>query len=523
MRPDMQRRNSSVLSRTLNMTGLAVLAATWALGQESAPAPLTAVDREKVLEEIRELKQRLAKLEAIVEGSGAAPPETVTVAPAPAPAAQPQASAAAAPQPVAGASGPGAAAGTGTQGAPAQTKTPFGFGDFTWMNGQSRQKSQVLTNSFGTLSLYLDSYYGYSFNHPSDNTITGSATVARNTEFTLNLVSVDFSTQYKNIIGEVSFQDGNQLSLIQNADQSVNRGRFLSVSDYRYLGQALAGYHFDKWYGINVEAGLFYSYIGMESYLTGENWNYNRSLLSDYTPFYFEGVRVQIYPDEHWKIEPWIMNGYQSYGKWNHNSAVGLSNYYRPQEWLTFAANFYYGTDERNNPNRRRFHHDDSMEVRYWNRPEASGVSKMAFSLNNHYGFESGGINPFPGRNSYFLGSALAHRVWLHKDHYAFTVRGEALTNPGRYLAIPPTADGFLPGPDNYSFKVWGLTGTFDYLPTDFMDFRAEFLSRHSNVPYFAGPGGTTSPDGYLGTPGLFTPDLAKHENRLTFAIDWRM
>ena len=63
---------------------------------------------------------------------------------------------------------------------------------------------------------------------------------------------------------------------------------------------------------------------------------------------------------------------------------------------------------------------------------------------------------------------------------------------------------------------------TFDVLPTDLLTFRLEFISRHSNVGYFAGPGGTTSPDGWQGTPGTFVPDLIKHENGLTFSIHWR-
>ena len=32
---------------------------------------------------------------------------------------------------------------------------------------------------------------------------------------------------------------------------------------------------------------------------------------------------------------------------------------------------------------------------------------------------------------------------------------------------------------------------------------------------------GTTSPDGWQKTPGPFVADLVKHENRLTFAINW--
>jgi len=55
------------------------------------------------------------------------------------------------------------------------------------MNCQSRQKSEPLSNSFATVSLYLDTYYGYSFNQPRDDTIVGSGAVGRNTEWQLSL------------------------------------------------------------------------------------------------------------------------------------------------------------------------------------------------------------------------------------------------------------------------------------------------------------------------------------------------
>jgi hypothetical protein len=400
---------------------------------------------------------------------------------------------------------------------------PFAFGDFTWMNGQSRQKSQPLSNSFATVNLYLDTYYGYSFNHPKDDTIVGSGAVGRDGEWQINNATIGIDTNYKNVLGKITLQSGNQLAVTQDLDGTVNRGRNLSVANNKYIGEAVAGYHFDKLDGINVEAGYFYSYIGLESYLLAENWSYNRSFVSDMTPFYFSGARVQIFPTDKIKIEPWVMNGYQTYGKWNKNSSVGLSNYWRPREYLGFVANFYYGTDTKDDPNRKRFHHDDSILLRYFNRPQSAGISKMAFSLNSHYGAQFGGVNPFPGRKEYMLGSSFANRIWFAHDHLAWSFRAEGVTNPGRYLALPPSPIGFLPGPDQYSLKLWEITSTFDVLPTDFQAFRFEFISRHSNVGYFAGPGGTTSPDGWQGTLGTFLPDLVKHENRLTFAINWRL
>jgi len=508
------------------------------LGQTSAPNP----EVQALRDEVKELRARLNGLESKLEALAPATPPaadrcyaTVPLAPALESAisnpvwpveqastkrapviAQPSP----APPPVA--EQPTSTPGPATEDARSKP-APFAFGDFTWMNGQSRQKSQPLTNSFATVNLYLDTYYGYSFNHPIDDTIVGSGAVGRDTEWQINNATIGIETNYKNVIGKITLQSGNQLAVTQDLDHTVDRGRNLSVANNKYIGEAVAGYHFDKLDGINIEAGYFYSYIGLESYLLAENWNYNRSFVSDMTPFYFSGARIQLFPTDKIKIEPWVMNGYQTYGKWNKDSSVGLSNYWRPHEYLGFVANFYYGTDTKDDPNRKRFHHDDSILFRYFDRSQSAGVSKMALSLNSHFGAQFGGVNPFPGRKEYMLGSSFANRIWFDRDHLAWSFRAEAVTNPGRYLALPPTPTGFLPGIDNYSLKLWDLTSTFDILPTDFLAFRFEFISRHSDVPYFAGPGGTTSPDGWQGTSGPFVPDLVKHENRLTFAINWRM
>src|SRR5258708_20736638 len=215
--------------------------------------------------------------------------------------------------------------------APAGKPAPFAFGDFTWMNGQSRQKSQPLSNSIATVSLYVDAYYNYSFNQPRDNTIVGSGAVGRNTEWQVNNATIGIESTYKNMLGKLTMQTGNQLGVTQDLDGTVNRGRNLTVANNKYIGEALAGYHFDTLNGINVQAGYFYSYIGLESYLLGNNWNYHRSFVSDLTPFYFSGARIQIFPTHKIKIEPWFMNGYQTYGKWSKNNSVGLSNTWRPK------------------------------------------------------------------------------------------------------------------------------------------------------------------------------------------------
>src|SRR5258707_7921269 len=87
--------------------------------------------------------------------------------------------------------------------------------------------------------------------------------------------------------------------------------------------------------------GIFMSYIGLFSYYQFENWAYQPSYVSSNTPWFFNGVRVQIFPTEHLKIEPWFTNGWQSYGRFNGRPGFGLQLLWRPNGWLSVLGNQY--------------------------------------------------------------------------------------------------------------------------------------------------------------------------------------
>ncbi len=410
---------------------------------------------------------------------------------------------------------------------PGPAAAPFAWGDFTWMNGQSRQKDFPLKafNGAVTLSLYLDTNYAYSLNHPRDNTFTGTASVPRHNEFNVNLASVGLEWNYRNVIGRLSLQYGSMVSIVQDLDGTTARGRNIGVQNLRYIREATAGYHFDVLRGINVEGGIFMSYIGLESFLLAENWNYTRSVACEHTPFYFQGMRVQIFPSDRVKIEPWLMNGWQTYGKWNLAPAAGVALRWSPVEAVTLVSNFYAGSDSQGVPDRVRFHNDTSVILRYHDAP-ASFVSKAAISINNHVGFESGGVaggKDLPGpEGAHMLGSALVNRLWFLHDHLALAVRPELFSNPSRYLSQYPPP-GFESGPGVKALQIWGLTGTVDVMPTDFFALRFEGSYRHANVPYYAGPGGTTSPSGYQPTPIGYVPDVVKDQLLFVVAANFRL
>ena len=101
---------------------------------------------------------------------------------------------------------------------------------------------------------------------------------------------------------------------------------------YRYFSEANAGYHFDVSHGLNVDAGIFVSYIGLFSYYNFDNWTYQPSFVSSNTPWFFNGLRVQWFPTQNLKIEPWLINGWQSYAKYNQTSGIRRTDPLDPEQ-----------------------------------------------------------------------------------------------------------------------------------------------------------------------------------------------
>jgi Putative beta-barrel porin-2, OmpL-like. bbp2 len=426
---------------------------------------------------------------------------------------------------------------------------PFAFADFTWLNGNARTKTPAFDSKFFTPEIRADVDYVYDFAHPKDDTIGGSSEVFRSSEVQVTQLGVGGDFHFDNVRARLMTQFGLYSQTTPRNDASPSRGQWNLSDAYRYISEAYGGYHFNALHGINVDAGIFMSYIGLFSYYQFDNWAYQPSYVSSNTPWFFNGVRVQIFPTEHLKIEPWFTNGWQSYGRFNNRPGLGFQILWRPNGWLSVLGNQYLlGEDALNTPGRVRYHTDDSIEVKYYDNKEKF-MDKAAFSLTGDMGCEHGGGvscagNSAKGPKQSFLGYMLYNRLWFDNDKYGLTIGGGQINNPGRYLVLLPPINGatassgtpyFTENPGD-PFKAWDVSGTFDWMPSQYITFRWEYNHRAANVPYFSGPGGVTPPGGNTGAPGslaclnsfttcdgspsnTFFPDLRKTENRATLAI----
>ena len=422
---------------------------------------------------------------------------------------------------------------TPTSAAPAKPE-PFAFANWGWLQGTPRTTTNVLDTKYFTGEFRVDVNYIYDMNQPKDHTIGGSTEVGRAQEFQLQQLGLGGDFHAGDVRGRFMTQIGMYSTMTPRNDSSPSRGQWDLTDAYRYISEAWGGIHINALNGINVDGGIFLSYIGLFSYYNFDNWAYQPSYVSSNTPWFFNGLRIQIFPSDKLKIEPWIINGWQSYGMFNSRLGFGGQILWRPNPNVSVVLNNYVGTDALNNPDRRRLHTDDSVTVRYLDHP-ASYLSKAAFSFTFDAGCESGGGVSCSGSATdpaqYFIGFMVYNRFWFAKDTWAFTVGGGMINNPGRYLVLLPPINGatattgttyFTENPGD-PYKAWDYTIGFDYMPEQWITFRAEFNHRGANVPYFSGSGGITPDGGNQGAPGSvvdgFTPDLRKYENRINMAI----
>ncbi len=514
----------------------------------AAPAPAVVhvpIKTDAIARELAEMKARIAQLEAELKESKAADDAT---------AADKDANALRSAEATAVSGGATSSSTAGVQEATApaaaaapeisaQTTTkgePFP-GDWTWLNSNGHASDSPMSTKYFTPEFRADANYILDYNHPHDDSMGGATESFRSDEWQLEQVSIGGDIHIQNVRGRILTMDGLFATTTPRNDASYSRGQWDLSGAYKYFSEAWGGYHWDVAHGLNVDAGIFVSYIGLFSYYNFDNWAYQPSFVSSNTPWFFNGLRVQYFPTSKLKIEPWFVNGWQSYARANGKPGLGGQILWRPKPYLDLVWNNYgLGEDAVGFPGRSRVHADYSAQVKFYDKP-GSFFDKMAFTLTGDAGCEYGGgpssgpyntkgLSPEMGSSSVYSGGVNCHnskngrpkqmfigtmaytRAWFDKDKYAVTLGGGLMNNPGRYLTLLPPINGATAttgtpyftenGGDRSQMKDGTIT--LDYMPSQFITFRLEEGYRYSDVPYWSGRGGITPPGGNNGSPSQY-------------------
>jgi Putative beta-barrel porin-2, OmpL-like. bbp2 len=420
-------------------------------------------------------------------------------------------------------------------------------GDWTWLNSNGHATDSPMATKYFTPEFRADANYTLDYNHPEDDSLGGSTETFRSDEWQLEQISAGGDIHIDNVRGRILTMDGLFATTTVRNDGSPNRGQWDLGNAYKYVSEAWGGYHWDVQHGLNVDAGIFVSYIGLFSYYNFDNWTYQPSFVSSNTPWFFNGLRIQYFPTSKLKIEPWIINGWQSYARYGSKPGLGGQILWRPKPYLDFVWNNYgLGEDDSTNLGRSRIHADYSAQVKVYDQPTKL-LDKIAFTITGDAGCEYGGgpvsfatangkldkhgFSPETGTTDTYNGGVNCHgnskngrpkqdfigwmmynRYWFHKDLYAVTLGGGQMNNPGRYLTLLPPINGAtaITGTPYYTenagdrAQMHDGTITFDYMPSQFITFRLEEGYRYSDTPYWTGRGGITPPGGNNGSPAQY-------------------
>ncbi|MFO0594269.1 MAG: outer membrane beta-barrel protein [Myxococcaceae bacterium] len=425
---------------------------------------------------------------------------------------------------------------------------PFSSADWSWLNGSNYQPASLLKVGPVTPTFFVDADFAWQFANPVDHTIFPTTTAARHGEFSLNLAYLGFEvsgidTRFGGPIGRLELQMGSYIATIHGQDATLQRGSFLSNPTLSYVKQAGAGWHFHALHGLNIELGIFPSYIALESYVPQENWNYTHPFVSDFTPYYFSGLRTQLFLAENQKLELWLVNGWQSFGRWHDALTGGYLYNLRPSSRLSLTHTLYGGQEQTraSDPTNSSFrlYTDNYLQWLAFEDLQRGFFQRLAICLVADFGYEFRGPNagqvvdgkPTPPNGPMF-GSSLTLRAqftpWLLSTLRAdvFYDRSAAVVYPlplGNLYTLPGNGSTVNP----FEFLGGGATVTLDVRPSPWLLLRVEYSHRMANQPYFSGPGGITGPNGLPpvddAARAAFSPDLKRSDDRVIGNVTLRL
>nr|WP_121272313.1 porin [Pedobacter schmidteae] len=202
------------------------------------------------------------------------------------------------------------------------------------------------------VSGYLETYYGYDFNKPSDNNRPGFIySHNRHNEVNLNLGFIKGSYDNGSIRANVALMAGTYT----NANLAAEPGVLKNIYE------ANAGLKLSKTMNLWLDAGIFSSHIGFESAVSKDCWVLTRNISSENTPYYESGAKLS-YATNDGKFSAVLLylNGWQRINRLNGNSkpAGGLQFTWKPTDKITVNYSNYIGSEGTDGERVTRFYHD---------------------------------------------------------------------------------------------------------------------------------------------------------------------
>jgi hypothetical protein len=190
---------------------------------------------------------------------------------------------------------------------------------------------------------YLDGYYSFNANRPSD-TANGQTNDFYNfsdktDQFNLSAAKLTINHDADPIGVHIDLLFGRTNILLHPATD---------LSTDSYIEQAYVSAKPAKVHGTEVDVGQFVTSAGAEVIEAKDDWNYSRSLLFSWaTPYYHFGLRTTTPVTKTWTAGLQVVNGWNNVVDNNGGVTIGLTSALTKPKY-GWAANYYTGPENAN-------------------------------------------------------------------------------------------------------------------------------------------------------------------------------
>ncbi|WP_158514711.1 outer membrane beta-barrel protein [Gemmatimonas phototrophica] len=166
---------------------------------------------------------------------------------------------------------------------------------------------------------FLDTYLAWDTGRPRSLDRGYTTQAVRHGEFNVNLAFLDATLTAPRVRGRLALQAGT--SVQANYAGEPRTGQVSGPELARLLQEAYAGFAVrpDLW----VDAGVFYSNVGMEGWVSRDNLTYTRSLVADFSPYYSAGLRATWQATSRLTARIDLINGWQIISENNEAKTLG--------------------------------------------------------------------------------------------------------------------------------------------------------------------------------------------------------
>lgn len=166
---------------------------------------------------------------------------------------------------------------------------------------------------------FIDAQYAFDFNAPASGDRAFTTQPARHNEFNINLGFAEVKYDTEKVRSRFALQAGT--SVQANYFSEPTNGSISGGELSRHVQEARIGYKLsDKTW---VDAGIFFSHVGAEGWISKDNLTLTRSLVADYSPYYLSGIKISHAAIERLNLLFLVTNGWQNISENNQDKSIG--------------------------------------------------------------------------------------------------------------------------------------------------------------------------------------------------------